>query len=251
MKHARSTNKNSVATALGRREVPIRPEPRRQSDATTTAKRIVIVDDHPLFRKGLEQLIHSHDGLAICGEAANAAEAMDVIRQVAPDMAIVDLSLPGANGIELIKNIRAEFPKLPILVLSMHDESLYALRSMRAGAQGYVMKQEALDDVVTAIREIFAGRPYLSPAMSATVIAKFAQGAGEASTNAVDGLSDRELEILELIGKGRDVREMAKALHLSPKTVETHRAHIKEKLNLQNARQVARFAVQWLESQAR
>ncbi|HEV2045572.1 MAG TPA: response regulator transcription factor [Chthoniobacterales bacterium] len=230
MKGARSTNNNSKCDL---------PE----------AKRIVIVDDHPLFRKGLEQLIQSHDGLAICGEAANAAEAMDVIRQIAPDMAIVDLSLPGANGIELIKNIRAEFPKLLILVLSMHDESLYALRSMRVGAQGYVMKQEALDSVVSAIREIFAGRPYLSPAMSANVIAKFAQGAGEGSANVVDGLSDRELEILELIGNGRDVREIAKALHLSPKTVETHRAHIKEKLNLQNARQVARFAVQWLEGQ--
>jgi DNA-binding NarL/FixJ family response regulator len=214
------------------------------------AKRIVVVDDHPLFRKGLEQLINSNDGLAVCGEAGNAAEAMDMIRRIAPDLAIVDLSLPGANGIELIKNIRAEFPKLLILVLSMHDESLYALRSMRAGAQGYVMKQEALDSVVSAIREIFAGRPYLSPAMSATVIAKFAHGAGEASASVVDGLSDRELEILELIGKGRDVREIAKALHLSPKTVETHRAHIKEKLNLQNARQVARFAVQWLEGQA-
>ncbi len=231
MKRSRSTNKNPKCDPL-------------------EAKRIVIVDDHPLFRKGLEQLIHSHDGLAICGEAANAAEAMDVIRQIAPDLAIVDLSLPGANGIELIKNIRAEFPKLLILVLSMHDESLYALRSMRAGAQGYVMKQEALDSVVSAIREIFAGRPYLSPAMSATVIAKFTQGAGEASANVVDGLSDRELEILELIGRGRDVREIAKALHLSPKTVETHRAHIKEKLNLQNARQVARFAVQWMEGQA-
>src|SRR3984893_736029 len=230
MKGARSTNNNAKCDL---------PE----------AKRIVIVDDHPLFRKGLEQLIQSHDGLAICGEAANAAEAMDVIRQIAPDMAIVDLRMLGANGIELIKNIRAEFPKLLILVLSMHDESLYALRSMRAGAQGYVMKQEALDSVVLAIREIFAGRPYLSPAMSANVIAKFAQAAGEGSANVVDGLSDRELEILELIGKGRDVREIAKALHLSPKTVETHRAHIKEKLNLQNARQVARFAVQWMEGQ--
>ena len=229
MKRSRSTNKNPKCDPL-------------------EAKRIVIVDDHPLFRKGLEQLISSSDGLAICGEAGNAAKAMDVIRQITPDLVIVDLSLPGANGIELIKNIRAEFPKLLILVLSMHDESLYALRSMRAGAQGYVMKQEALDSVVSAIREILAGRPYLSPTMSATVIAKVAHGASEAS--AVDGLSDRELEILELIGRGRDVREIARALHLSPKTVETHRAHIKEKLNLQNARQVARFAVQWMEGQA-
>jgi DNA-binding NarL/FixJ family response regulator len=151
-----------------------------------------------------------------------------------------------ANGIELIKNIRAEFPKLPLLVLSMHDESLYAVRALRAGAQGYVMKQEALDNVIIAIREVLSGRPYLSPAMSATVIAKFVQGPGESSASEIDQLSDRELEILELIGKGNEVRQIAKILHLSPKTVETHRAHIKEKLNLANARQVARLAVQWV-----
>ena len=210
------------------------------------AKRIVIVDDHPLFRKGLEQLIdNSDDGFAVCGEAANAAEAMSVIRKMKPDLAIVDLSLPGANGIELVKNIRAEFPKLPVLILSMHDESLYALRALRAGAQGYVMKQEALENVVGAIREVFAGRPYLSPDMSAKLITNYASGTpGE--SNLTDRLSDRELEILELIGKGRDVHEIARTLHISSKTVETHRAHIKEKLNLQNARQVARFAVQWV-----
>lgn len=217
-----------------------------KSAAPAKEKRIVIVDDHPLFRKGLEQLIDSADGLAVCGEAADASAAMTVIREKKPDLVIVDLSLPGANGIELIKNIRAEFQKIPVLTLSMHDESLYALRALRAGAQGYVMKQEALENVVSAIREVFAGRPYLSQAMSATVIAKFTNGPGDASANAVDNLSDRELEILELIGKGRDVREIARMLHLSPKTVETHRAHIKEKLNLPNARQVARFAVQWI-----
>jgi DNA-binding NarL/FixJ family response regulator len=217
-----------------------------KSATTVSEKRIVIVDDHPLFRKGLEQLISSEDGLVICGEAGDASAAMTVIREKKPDLVIVDLSLPGANGIELIKNIRAEFHKVPVLTLSMHDESLYALRALRAGAQGYVMKQEALENVITAIREVFAGRPYLSPAMSATVIAKFTQGPGDATANVVDKLSDRELEILELIGKGRDVREIAKMLHLSPKTVETHRAHIKEKLNLANARQVARFAVQWI-----
>jgi len=214
------------------------------------AKRIVIVDDHPLFRKGLEQLINSNDGLAICGEAANAAEGMDVIRRIAPDMVIVDVSLPGANGIELIKNIRAEFAKLPILVLSMHDESLYALRSLRAGAQGYVMKQEALANVLTAIHQVFDGRPYLSPAMSAKLIVSYAEAPDNGKAAPTDSLSDRELEILELIGKGREVREIAKELHLSPKTVETHRAHIKEKLNLGNARQVTRFAVQWLDARS-
>jgi len=208
----------------------------------------MIVDDHPLFRKGLTELINSDDEFMVCGEAANAAEAMDVIRRVAPDLAIVDVSLPGANGIELIKNIRAEFAKLPILVLSMHDESLYALRSLRAGAQGYVMKQEALANVLTAIQQVFDGRPYLSAAMSAKLIVSYAEAPDNGKAAPTDNLSDRELEILELIGKGHEVREIAQELHLSPKTVETHRAHIKEKLNLENARQVTRFAVQWMDA---
>lgn len=231
MKHIRSANKNPKCDP---------PD----------VKRIMIVDDHPLFRKGLEQLINSHNGFAVCGEADNAGEAMDVIRQITPDLAIVDLSLPGANGIELIKNIRAEFPKLPILVLSMHDESLYALRALRAGAQGYVMKQEALDNVLHAVRNLLEGRPYLSEEMSATLIMNYSQEAGEAKARPTDKLSDRELEVLELIGRGREVREIARVLHLSPKTVETHRAHIKEKLNLTNARQVVRFAVQWVTEQS-
>lgn len=217
--------------------------------APAKAKRIVIVDDHPLFRKGLEQLINSsNDAFAICGEAGDAAEGMARIRQLKPDLAIVDLSLPGANGIELIKNIRAEFEKLPVLILSMHDESLYALRALRAGAQGYVMKQEALENVIGAIRELLAGRPYLSTQMSAKLITNFASGSTQ--TNPTDKLSDRELEILELIGRGRDVHEISDALHISRKTVETHRAHIKEKLNLKNAREVNRFAAQWVEGQA-
>jgi DNA-binding NarL/FixJ family response regulator len=210
------------------------------------AKRIVIVDDHPLFRKGLEEMIHSDGSFAVCGEAGNAGEAMDVIRKLDPDLAIVDISLPGANGIELIKNIRVEFPNLPILVLSMHDESLYALRALRAGAGGYVMKHEAMANVIQAIREIFYGRPYLSPAMAAQVITKFAHRQAEGETDTVDKLSDRELEILELLGKGKEVRQIANLLHLSPKTVETHRAHIKDKLDLKNSREVARFALQWL-----
>lgn len=213
-------------------------------------KRIVIVDDHPLFRKGLEEMIHSDGGFAVCGEAGNASEAMDVIRKLEPDLAIVDISLPGANGIELIKNIRAEFRQMPILVLSMHDESLYALRALRAGADGYVMKHEAMANVIQAIHEVFNGRPYLSPAMAAQVITKFAHRQAEGEADAVERLSDRELEILELIGKGHDVRQIAKQLHLSPKTVETHRSHIKDKLDLKNSREVARFALQWLSARS-
>src|SRR5713101_6089304 len=173
MKYVRSTNNNPKCDP---------PE----------AKRIVIVDDHPLFRKGLEELINSENSFAVCGEAGNAAEAMDVIRKLNPDLVILDLSLPGANGIELIKNIRAELAKLPILVLSMHDESLYALRALRAGAEGYVMKHEAMANVVQAIHEVFNGRPYLSPAMAAQVITKFAHRQSEGETDAVERLSDRE-----------------------------------------------------------
>src|SRR5205809_6326679 len=211
-----------------------------------SVKSIVIVDDHPLFRKGLQEMIHSNGAFAVCGEAGDAAEAMGVIRKLDPDLAIVDLSLPGANGIELIKNIRAEFSKLLILVLSMHDESLYALRSLRADANGYVMKHGAMANVVRAIHEVFSGRPYLSPAMAAQVITKFAKKSSDGEPDAVDRLSDRELEVLEFIGKGDDVRQIAKLLHLSPKTVETHRSHIKDKLDLKNSREVARFALQWL-----
>jgi DNA-binding NarL/FixJ family response regulator len=244
------------------RSAPIRTEPATaQSTAVRStnnnprcdppeAKRIVIVDDHPLFRKGLEQLIHSDGAFAVCGEAGTASEGMDVIRKLGPDLAIVDLSLPGANGIELIKNIRAEFPKLPILVLSMHDESLYAVRALRAGAAGYVMKHEAMANVVQAIHEVFSGRPYLSPAMAAQVITKFAHGQVEGEPDPTERLSDRELEVLELIGKGTEVRQIAKLLHLSPKTVETHRAHIKEKLQLKNSREVARFALQWVSARS-
>ncbi len=233
-----STAKTNIARATNKNPRCDPPE----------AKRILIVDDHPLFRKGLQEMIHSDGTFGVCGEAGNAAEAMEIIRKLNPDLAIVDLSLPGANGIELIKNIRAEFPKLPVLVLSMHDESLYAVRALRAGADGYVMKHEAMANVIQAIREVFDGRPYLSPAMAAQVITKFAHRQAEGETDAVERLSDRELEILELIGKGNEVRQIAKLLHLSPKTVETHRAHIKDKLDLKNSREVARFALQWLQA---
>src|SRR5437879_13843141 len=143
----------------------------KEKPTAEKVKRIVIVDDHPLFRKGLEQLINSSDdAFNICGEAGDAAEGMTAIRQLKPDLVIVDLSLPGANGIELIKNIRGEFGKMPVLILSMHDESLYALRALRAGAQGYVMKQEALKNVIGAMREVLAGRPYLSKEMTAKLM---------------------------------------------------------------------------------
>jgi DNA-binding NarL/FixJ family response regulator len=208
--------------------------------------RIVVVDDHPLFRHGLIQLLNSDDDFAVCGEASSAGEGMDVIRKVKPQLVIADLGLKGTNGIELTKMIVAEFPQLPVLILSMHDESLYAVRSLRAGARGYVTKQEALGSVLEAVREVMDGRTYLSPKMASQVISKVVVNRVAPDEEITDRLSDRELEVLELIGAGKEVKAIAKALNLSPKTVETHRTHIKEKLSLQNARQVARFAVQWV-----
>jgi DNA-binding NarL/FixJ family response regulator len=210
------------------------------------AKRIVIVDDHPLFRHGLTQLISSNQAFTVCGEASAAPEALSVVRKLKPDLVIVDLGLEGPNGIELTKSLRTEFPKMPVLILSMHDEPTYAVRSLRAGANGYVTKQDALGSVLVAVREVIDGRVYLSPSMASEVISNVVLSKREPGADPTDSLTDRELDILERIGKGEEVKSIAKALHLSPKTVETHRAHIKEKLKLDNARQVARYAVQWV-----
>jgi DNA-binding NarL/FixJ family response regulator len=181
-----------------------------------------------------------------CGRVSSAGEAMDVIRKVKPHLVIADLGLKGTNGIELTKMIVAEFPRMPVLILSMHDESLYAVRSLRAGARGYVTKQEALGSVLEAVRAVMDGHTYLSPKMASQVISKVVVNRVAPDEEITDRLSDRELEVLEMIGAGKEIKAIAKALNLSPKTVETHRTHIKEKLNLQNARQVARFAVQWV-----
>ena len=217
-------------------------------EAQPRAKRILLVDDHPVLRKGLVRLIDANDEFAVCGEASNAAEALPLIRELIPDLVVVDIGLPGTSGIDLTKTIRAEFPKLPVLILSMHEEVLYATRALRAGATGYIVKQDAIDNIVTALREAFSGGRYLSP-----VIAGQMQHNGEASNAENDPISlltEREFEIFEMIGKGHEVREISKALGVSPKTVETHRTNIKEKLKLKNSRQVARLAVQWLGQQA-
>jgi DNA-binding NarL/FixJ family response regulator len=213
--------------------------------ALPEAIRIVVVDDHPLFRHGLVQLLNSDDGFSVCGEASSAPEALTLVRKLKPHMVIVDLGLKGPGGLELTKSVRVEFPKMPVLVLSMHDEPTYAVRSLRAGANGYVTKQDALGSVLIAVREVIDGRVYLSPSMASEVIANVVLTKREPGANPTDGLTDRELEVLERIGKGEEVKAIARALNLSPKTVETHRAHIREKLKLQNARQVARYAVQW------
>jgi len=220
------------------------------ADRSACKHRILVVDDHPLFRHGIGNLINGEPDLELCGEADNSPSALEGIRHLGPDLVTIDISLRGANGIELLKSIKAEHPKLPLLVLSMHDESLYALRALRAGARGYIMKQEALDRIVSAIRQVLRGELYVSASMSGRMIEEFVQGgSGNGGCSVADKLTDRELEILQLIGKGHGVQQIARELNLSAKTIETHRAHIKEKLNFETARELARFAVQWVDHQ--
>lgn len=209
-------------------------------------KKIVLVDDHPVLRKGLARLIDSKEGFVVCGEASSAPDAMEVIREQKPHLAIVDIGLPGASGIDLTKSIRAEFPDVPVLILSMHDDPLYATRALRAGATGYIVKQDAIDNIATALQETLDGRRYLSPGIAEQLQTNGVGDQPRSSHDLIDQLTDRELEIFHLIGKGNDVREIAEALKVSPKTVETHRTNIKEKLKLKNARQVARVALQWV-----
>ena len=205
-----------------------------------------MVDDHPVLRKGLVRLIDSKEEFTVCGEASTAVDAMALIRELEPDLVIVDIGLPGTSGIELTKTIRIEFQQLPVLILSMHEEALYATRALRAGAMGYIVKQDAIDNIAAALRDALNGQRYLSPAIAAQLQHNGPDGQTPSTDDPANLLTDREFEIFELIGKGHEVREISDALGVSPKTVEAHRTNIKEKLKLKNARQVARLAVQWL-----
>lgn len=218
--------------------------PQKKTGGANAAYKILIVDDHPILRKGLAQLIEQQNDLSICGQFEEADAAFAALGQLKPDLALVDLSLKDSSGVELLKNIRASYPKLLVLVLSMHDESLYAERVLRAGASGYIMKQEASEKVLQAIRKVLAGEIFLSEKMSAKFMHQLVGGRSAAGRSFMDRLSDRELEVFGLIGEGRGTREIAEQLHLSVKTIESHRAHIKEKLNLKNATELVHRAIQ-------
>jgi DNA-binding NarL/FixJ family response regulator len=213
--------------------------------------KILIVDDHPIVRQGLTELINQEDDLVVCGQAEDSHQAMQAIKELNPDMAIVDISLKEVSGMELIKDIKVQYPNLAVLALSMHDESLYAERTLRAGAKGYIMKAEATEKVIGAIRKILSGDIYLSEPMAAKLIHKLVGGRTEVSTSAIDRLSDRELEVFRLIGQGYGTRQIAEKLHLSVKTIESYRAHIKEKLNLSDAAELLQYAIQWVSSQGK
>lgn len=211
--------------------------------------KILLIDDHPLLRNGIAQLIAQQKDLIVCGEVDDSLKALDAIEQNNPDIVVLDITLKKMSGIEVLKHIKVRFPKVKVLILSMHDETLYAPRALRAGASGYIMKQEAAENVITALRKILSGEVYISERMATQMLSRMVGGRATPISSPVDLLSDRELEVFTLLGKGDGTRDIAEKLNLSVKTIESHRAHIKEKLNLKNATELVRHAVQWVASE--
>ena len=209
-------------------------------------KKILLVDDHPLMRRGQADLLGREPDLVVCGEAGTAREAMAAIAKLSPDLVLTDMALPDKNGLELIKDIQALHPGLPVLAMSMQDESLYAARVLRAGGRGYVMKAEGPERLAIAIRDVLNGQVVLSARMAAKMLEAMVGPAGKTSDTPESRLSDRELEVLRLFGEGWSTEEIATRLHLSPKTVDVHRANIKEKLSLKSTPEFQRHAIRWV-----
>lgn len=215
----------------------------------SAVKRVLIVDDHPMMRQGLAQLINNEPDLKVMAEADTGGQGLDIVVGQKLDLALVDISLPDKNGLELIKDIHAVNSELPVLIVSMHDEALYAERVLRAGARGYIMKQEGGKKLLLAIRQVLTGQIYVSEKMSARILESFSGRRPEESASPVSRLSDREFEVFQLIGSGKGTKEIAQHLNISVKTVEVHRAKIKEKLSLLTATDLVRYAVRWSEAQ--
>ena len=213
-------------------------------------RRILLVDDHPLTREGLAGVINREADMEVCGLAGNPAEAMSALSQCQPDLMVTDMTMPGRSGIEFLKDVHAMRPGLPMLVLSMHDEMLYAERALRAGARGYLMKDAGSAKVLEVIRLILSGQSYVSPQMSARLLDAVTGRRPRGSTSPIEKLSDREFEVFRLLGSGKNTKEVAQALHLSPKTVDVHRGRIKEKLQLKDASSLIHHAVRWVETQS-
>ncbi|UCG47217.1 MAG: response regulator transcription factor [Phycisphaerales bacterium] len=217
----------------------------RQNAGADGKRKVLIVDDHPIFRQGLTDLVNQEKDLVVCGHADNAALAMQTAMKLKPDMAIVDISLKETSGFELIKNMKARYPHMPILIVSLHDESLYAERALRAGATGYVTKREATAEVVKAIRKVLEGQVYVSAAVAERMFRRLVTGTAAKGASPQECLSARELEVFRLIGRGYGTRQIAENLNLSAKTIETYRANIKEKLSFENALELVKYAIQW------
>lgn len=210
--------------------------------------RIYIVEDHPVFRLGLKELLEQEDDLFVCGEAEDTADGQKGVEETMPDMVIVDVALKGRNGLDLVKSLSEGHPGLPVLVLSMHEETVYAERALRAGALGFIMKHETADKIITAVRSVLAGNIYISDRMKTSLIDKMVKR-GQCETHSPETmLTDREIEVFEMIGRGMTTKEISDSLILSPKTIGTYRERIKEKLGHRNAVEMQRHAVQWVEA---
>lgn len=214
--------------------------------ASQRVRRVLLVDDHPIVRQGLSRIIANEPGLAVCGEAETVKEARQAVRDLEPDVVVVDLLLKEGDGIDLVRELRAHHPALPLLVLSMHDESVYAGRLLAAGANGYIMKHAASEQFIGALRQVLEGGTYLSETARASRAGQ--GGRGGSPRSPVDALSNRELQVLQMVGRGLSSRQVAEALHLSVKTVEAHRQRIKGKLGLRTGAQLVQFAANWVTS---
>ena len=211
----------------------------------------LVVDDHPVFRQGLVALIRSNERYQVCAEAGTVAESLTALERSVPDIALVDISLVGQNGLDLVRTLKAAHPEMIVLIISMHDEVVYAERALKAGARGYVMKQEAASVMLDAIETVLAGKIYVSAVMRDRLLERMFSTREESEAPSVERLSDRELEVLDLIGQGYGAAEVAKVLNLSVKTVNAYRDHIKEKLRIEDAGNLRRFAVKWVQSRDR
>jgi len=221
--------------------------PRRSAPRPAKKTRVLIIDDHVMVREGVAEIIKHEPDLDVCGTATTANEGLEALPRLRPDLVLVDITLPGKNGIEFIKDARAAYPALRILVMSMHDESLYADRVLRAGGRGYIRKQEGGDKLIAAIRRVLRGEIAVSEKMTGRLLETFS--GRKTMDSPLEGLSDRELEVFQLIGQGKTMKEIGDQLHLSPKTVEVHRSHIREKLKITSAAELISYAARWGETQ--
>ena len=221
----------------------------KPTQAKDNRTRVLLVDDHAVVRYGIAQLINRERDLVVCGEEEDAAKAMTAIAQLKPSLVIADISLKDSSGLELMRNIKAQYPGLAVLVVSGHDESIYAEIAFRAGALGYMMKEEALGKIITAIRRVLSGAIYVSDALGAKMLQQQVRGQKNIHESPVKGLSDREMEVFQLIGKWKKTKEIASELHLSVKTIEYYREQIKRKLDLKSAAELTHYATSWVERQ--
>jgi len=223
-----------------------RPPPAKKKTAPAEV-RVLIVDDHPFLRLGLAGALEAEPGFSVCAAVASAEEALTAVENLRPDVVVTDLNLPGKSGLELIKDLATLRPSLPVIALSMHAEEIYAERCLRAGARGYVMKDDGSEKLVEAIRQVLAGGTHVSPKIAARIIGNFGRRRDPQKQSPIEQLTDREFEVFQHIGAGRSTQEVADRLHLSPKTVETHRKHIKAKLQIATVMELTSYAARWIE----